>query len=446
MKKKLLFILPALALLLAGCNKAEQKSEPESSQSQSSETSSQSEQSSSEQSSSQESSSQEQSSSEEQSSEEQSSEESSSEEQSSEESSSSEEEDIGFAIVIGGNSTKLEENKEAELDTEHGQLYEFGGTLTNLVKNQSVAFTYDGLPINSNIGSDTEDTEHKNLVQGTVDNFYIHNDAVTSDVTLKVYETVCYFWLTGYVADTPIEDSFKLFVKSGSNPIQDFDMVQNSEKTTEYYYQGLDLSAEDEVFFCITLDGNEEWYHYSDVQNGCISLVKDSEPYIHGEEEEAKSDHNLVIKDAGKYDFYVDTAKAKDTNQAIWIEKQLDPSVEYITIYFRDASWWNNAAASTNYLSFSGEQPSGIGAMMSYIKYDEDNKFNYWYCQIPVTDTHVVFFRTGDSGTADWGARTVVIELATRGENNMYDISDTEAAWYSDGHSITGEWATYTAE
>ena len=123
---------------------------------------------------------------------------------------------------------------------------------------------------------------------------------------------------------------------------------------------------------------------------------------------------------------------------------EIDPGVEYVTIYFRDASWWNNAAASTNYLAWSGNsQPSGIGSMMTYISWDDTNKYNYWSCQVPETATKIVFFRTGDSGTADWGARTVVVDLTTRGANNMYDISGTTAKWYGDGNSVTGVWAVY---
>ena len=460
MNKKVLFILPVLVMLLAGCNKAEDKASPVESEqtttsestSTSSQTSSQessSEGTSSEQTSSEETSSEEQSSeqasseetsSEETSSQEQSSEEQSSEQSSSEESSSSEEQvQHVVAISVGGNSTNLTLNEDATLDTEHGQLAELNGSLTSLVKGQEVVFSLDGNPIVEHIGSDQEDAENKNLVQGEVGHFVIHNDAATSDVTFKVYETGYCFWLTGYVADAPIEDSFKLFVKRGEN-MTDYDMTKNTEKEHEYYYKDLELEANDEVVFCITLDEVATWYHFDNVKAGAVKYVEESAPYIHGEEEDPRSDGNLVIKEAGTYDFYVDTV------DGIWIEKQLDPGVEYVTIYFRDAQWWNKDAASTNYLAFTGEQPSGIGNMMSHIKYVEANHYNYWSCQVPTTAEKIVFFRTGNGGADDWGARTVVITLADRGENNMYDISETEAAWYGEGHSITGDWATYAAE
>ena len=122
---------------------------------------------------------------------------------------------------------------------------------------------------------------------------------------------------------------------------------------------------------------------------------------------------------------------------------EIDPGVEYVTIYFKDASWWNNAAASTNFLAYSGSQPSGIGTMMTHIVYDSTGQFNYWSCQIPETATNIVFFRTGNNGADDWGARTVSVSLSARGTNNMYDISNTTAKWYGDGNSVTGVWGVY---
>ena len=122
---------------------------------------------------------------------------------------------------------------------------------------------------------------------------------------------------------------------------------------------------------------------------------------------------------------------------------EIDPGVEYVTIYFKDAAWWNNAAASTNFLAYSGSQPSGIGTMMTHIVYDSTGQFNYWSCQVPETATNIVFFRTGNNGADDWGARTVSVSLSARGTNNMYDISNTTAKWYGDGNSVTGVWGVY---
>lgn len=338
MKKKYLFLLPVFAMLLAGCNKSNapvESKEDSPSTSISTSTSTSSQTSSSGDASSQDTSSQdtssgdvssEETSSEEQSSqdassEETSSEEQSSEEQSSEESSSQDLEEV-VAISVDDARTILEENKDAVIDTENGQIAEYTATLTNLVKDQVVTFFYFGAELTEDIGSDTEDETHKNLVQGEVGNFVIHNNAETSDVTFKVYEDGFAFWLTGYVADTPEEDSFKLFIKDSTGDIRDFDMAQNTEKLTEYYRQGVEVEAGEEVFFCITINQIKEWYHYSDVQNECIDLVEDSPAYIHEEEEDERSDHNLAMKHSGTYDFYVDTAKDKDTNQAIWIEEK----------------------------------------------------------------------------------------------------------------------------
>lgn len=116
------------------------------------------------------------------------------------------------------------------------------------------------------------------------------------------------------------------------------------------------------------------------------------------------------------------------------------------TIYFRDASWWNAYAASTNFVAWSGDtQPAGIGAMMTHLEYVEAQGFNYWSCEVAEDATKIMFIRTGNNATEDWGARTVAVNLAARGEHNMYDISASSQGWYGDGVSIEGVWATYSA-
>lgn len=452
MNKKVLFILPVLAMLLAGCNKAQDNSPVDSEESTTSQSASASSEASSEQSTSSQEASSEETSSEETSSEEQSSEEQSSEEQSSEqssseeESSSSEESLHAVAISVAGVSTALSENKEAVIDTEHGQITEFTGALTNLVKGQEVVFTLDGAPIEEHIGSDQEDELNKNLVQGSVGNFVIHNDAASSNVTFKVYETGYAFWLTGYVADAPVEDSYKLFVKRGSE-INDFDMAQNTTKETEYYRQGLELEANDEVFFCITLDEVENWYHYSDVQEGCVALVNESAAYIHGEEEEARSDHNLVIKAAGTYDFYVDTAKAKDTKQAIWISKFVEPHPEQLkTFYLKPNSNWLEKGHGVDprfaVYAFGGSQ----GEQWFDMTKVADGVYSV---QIDVANfTTIIFCRMNGTTTENnWDNRynqTSNLSISEL-EQDCYTIND--GAWSAaDANTPIGAWSTYEAE
>ena len=467
MNKKVLFILPVLAMLLAGCNKAEEKASPVESEettisestSTSSQTSSQessSEGTSSEQTSSEEISSEEQSSeqasseeasseetsSEEASSQEQSSEEQSSEESSSEESSSSEEQaQHVVAISVGGNSTNLTLNEDATLDAEHGQVAEFIGELANITKGQEVVFSLDGNPITEHIGTDQEDETNKNLVQGEVGHFVIHNDTASSNVTFKVYQNENYlgfcFWLTGYVADAPIEDSFKLFVKRGAN-IADYDMSQNTEKATEYYRQGLELEANDEVFFCITLDETAKWYHFSDVQEGCASLVNESAAYIHGEEEDPRSDGNLVIKEAGTYDFYVDTAKAKDTKQAIWISKFVEPNPQQLkTFYLKPNENWLKDNARFAVYAFGGTQGEQWFDMTEVTT-------GVYSVEIDVANfTKIIFCRMNPGTTENnWSNRwNQTSDLTiTDLEENCYTVA--EGAW-SEGD---GSWSTYVAE
>ncbi len=443
MNKKVLFILPVLAMLLAGCNKAQDNSPIDSEESTTSQSAAASSETSSEQSTSSQEASSEETSSEETSSEEQSSEEQSSEEQSSEqssseeESSSSEESLHAVAISVAGVSTALSENKEAVIDTEHGQITEFTGALTNLVKGQEVVFTFDGAPIEENIGSDYEDELNKNLVQGSVGNFVIHNDAASSNVTFKVYETGYAFWLTGYVADAPVEDSYKLFVKRGSE-IDDFDMAQNTTKETEYYRQGLELLADDEVFFCITIDEVETWYHYSNVKDDCIDLVKDSEPYIHGEEEEARSDHNLVIKADGTYDFYVDTALTK----GIWVSKHVEPQPEQLkTFYLKPNANWLEKGDGVDprfaVYAFGGSQ----GEQWFDMTKVADGVYSV---QIDVANfAKIIFCRMNGTTTENnWDNKyNQTKDLAiTELETNCYTVE--EGTW----DSGNGTWSTYTEE
>lgn len=118
-----------------------------------------------------------------------------------------------------------------------------------------------------------------------------------------------------------------------------------------------------------------------------------------------------------------------------------------LTIYFRDASWWNNLGAETHIL-INGE--TGLGETMEWLRYcltDYSVGYNYWsYTFEDITGIETIsFLRAGynDGVLADWGAQTVEIDLDSRGEHNMYDISASSAAWKGDGNYVEGVWADY---
>lgn len=116
------------------------------------------------------------------------------------------------------------------------------------------------------------------------------------------------------------------------------------------------------------------------------------------------------------------------------------------TIYFRDVSWWNkDAAGSAIYLynSDTDKLKAWPGTLMTYISYDETNKYNYWKFDVSSTYAYAIFTRVSGDGATDWGAQTVDITLTDRGTHNMYDISSCAEAWGNPG--VTGVWADYTA-
>ena len=112
------------------------------------------------------------------------------------------------------------------------------------------------------------------------------------------------------------------------------------------------------------------------------------------------------------------------------------PEEEGWTLYFRDAAWWNKDEAQT-WAAFDG----GKATMMTHIEYVKESGYNYWKIEMTGEESKVVFSRQKDG--ADWGAQTVEINLADRGDNDMYDISNTTAAWKGNGNYVTGTWAKY---
>ena len=327
MNKKIFLLLPAIGMLLAGCNSTKNNpSHSKEEESTTSENTSQDETSknsdtASETSISEDTTSEDTTSedvtSEDTTSEDTTSEDTTSEETTSEDTSSQEETTLSdYYIKVGSTKYQLEVDQNSTLS--ENQTGQYIISIDTVTKGDAVSFYYQETAIESNIGSDKEDATNKNLVQNNT----IHNDANNVAVYFKTWKDGGYsYWLTGY---------------------------EKSEEETTY------------------------------------------------------------------------------------------------TIYFRDASWWNKDAASTNYVTWKDTKPTGLGQMMTHIQYIEASHFNYWSCEVPADAAYIMFIRTGDNGTADWGARTVEVDLSTRGTNDMYDISNTTAGWYGEGNSITGTWTTYT--
>lgn len=108
-----------------------------------------------------------------------------------------------------------------------------------------------------------------------------------------------------------------------------------------------------------------------------------------------------------------------------------------ITIYFKDSSWWNTSAASTNVIVYDEADNivsynKNLGDMMIHLNYNGEGLFNYWKAILDGDKaSKIQFVRTGDNGFTDWGARTDILPLPTE-PNDMYILDDTPL-WYGDG-------------
>lgn len=133
---------------------------------------------------------------------------------------------------------------------------------------------------------------------------------------------------------------------------------------------------------------------------------------------------------------------------AKWVDEDyVAPTPEPATIYFRDASWWS-ASSSFTYAKFGNDEESDYGAAMEKVRFCNDQYkgvgYNYWKIDIPDVNLAktITFFRMGqDNGiTAYWNAYTVTVDLAERGENNLYDIKAAVESWEQ---AVTGAWGIY---
>ena len=125
------------------------------------------------------------------------------------------------------------------------------------------------------------------------------------------------------------------------------------------------------------------------------------------------------------------------------IEGQGDGDPVPMTIYFRDASWWSISDAIT-YIKL-GDDDSDFGVPMENIRFCEDEYkgvgYNYWKFDIPdITVSKTAQFVRMGPGGAYWNAWAGKADLLSAGENNLYDIRESEETW---GAPVNGEWAVY---
>ncbi|MCR5348329.1 MAG: starch-binding protein [Bacilli bacterium] len=113
---------------------------------------------------------------------------------------------------------------------------------------------------------------------------------------------------------------------------------------------------------------------------------------------------------------------------------------EYITVYFKDASWWATDGARTSTYLWKGEtNNTWPGTVMTGVE------SGVWKATVDVTDyDHLIFARYNatDVGNKDWGAKSVAIDLtAFDAAKPLYDISGSVAVWGDPG--VEGTWKAY---
>ena len=352
--------------------------------------------------------------------------------------------DSEYSVKIGGTSYALEKNESATLQPT--QTGEYVGTIASVKQNDSVVFYHEDAEINENIGSDPEDAEnHNNVVGDAANGFQIHNDASSVNVYFKTWESGGHsFWITGYedggvTPPQPTDESYYVTIGDAEYElVKDNNVSLVANQKGQYVANVASVSKDAVVVF----------------YNPQKTAITDG---IGSDPEDAENKNNIVVSDGFKIHNDAENVTVyfktwENGGHSFWVTgyeagQVIPPDPENtITIYFRDASWWNKDAASTNFVAWTGEQPSGRGQMMTHLEWVPAQGFNYWSCTIASDSEYIMFFRTGgNNGADDWGARTIAVSLTERSEHNMYDISATSAQWYGEGHSVTGVWADYAA-
>lgn len=122
------------------------------------------------------------------------------------------------------------------------------------------------------------------------------------------------------------------------------------------------------------------------------------------------------------------------------------------TVYFKDASWWNNSAAETHIALFDSSNaviPGYENIAMTHINYDETGKFNYWKVDVDYTKaSKIQFMRYGYNSETEivdyWGAKSTIVDLPS-GDNDML-ILDTTSAWEGEGNFATLTYGKYGSD
>ena len=230
-----------------------------------------------------------------------------------------------YTIKIGeGTPVTLVKNETAILAENQKAQYE--ATITELKKDAAVTFYADEVGIDTGIGSDPEDEENKNLIQGSAGSFVIHNDAESSTIYFKTWTDGGYsFWATGYQAEVEPEPEPPVtaidYYVGGALGGEEWN--NKAVKLSEHTYEGGDERVVKEFHAEVTFAKDDQWKIVSDEETP--AYYNGLEDGVTGMHIATEGDDNIIIDDAGTYDIYF-KLYSEESLQAptIWAKAQGD--------------------------------------------------------------------------------------------------------------------------
>ena len=193
------------------------------------------------------------------------------------------------------------------------------------------------------------------------------------------------------------------------------EMSINPDNQVEYMLTNLELEANTEIVFHIDDGEDGDWYHYSDLKTASVGTYEESPAYLH-EDGETYSDGNIIAKQAGKYDIYLDTSAAKDDKAAIYMARDTsgDPTTE--KVFYLDAGVWDADGAWFAIYAFgSGNE-----------WYTMTKVGNYYQASVNVTKyNQIIFTRMNPAKTISdgWNAKWNQSNDLSVNDGNLYTIT-----------------------
>lgn len=255
----------------------------------------------------------------------------------------------------------------------------------------------------------------------------IDDDADLWDFSKDYVElgTRTYLYLYGIweAEEQPVDpDEFVNYAmyRTGTNAWTKKEMVINSGNAHEYCITNLELEANTEIAFCI----GEDWYHYSDLKSASVGTYEESAAYLH-DDGNTYSDGNIIVKQAGKYDIYLDVSADKDSNNALYMARDTsgDPVVD--KVFYLAPGVWNEANA---WFAIYAYGPSGN----TWIAMTQSG--SYYTASVNITTYNQIIFCRMDPSkqlSDGWDAKWNQSPDLRVDEGNLYTITSWDGGTWS---------------